>query len=242
MNDGTFDIERTEDEQLAEMIAADEAEKNDEKPNENIVTLKVAAGDDHKTFSMDLFRIPYEVRLHLLTNATKGYFTNRLSTAYSKAKKDNESWVTYDAAMANDPMQSYVSKPEEDRVEVDADKIIASAINALYTGELGRRKASGERKPKEAKDPFVAHITRQVVAEVYKDEHEKNPDYKYFAATAKVGSDGLAYLRKRIDERVAAGQSRADLEKVLDVKYIKPARTALGLDVPKTIQGLGDIF
>jgi hypothetical protein len=135
-------------------------------------------------------------------------------------------------------MQNYVSRPESERVEIDADKLINAAVKALYSGELGRRKGTGERKQKEPKDPLVAQITRAVVTDVYNTQHALDPSYKYFAATAKVGPDGLAYLRNRIEERVADGENRTELEKFLENRYLKPARQILGMEVPKAMQGI----
>jgi hypothetical protein len=196
----------------------------------NVVSLTI----EGNKVEVDLARIPYDIRLHLLTNATRAYITNRISTAQNKAKKENTAWDTYDAAVANDPLQNYVPKPDDDRIEVDADKIVVGAINALYSGQLGKRK--GERKPKEVKDPLVAAITRIVVTRLYNKRRAENEDYKYFSAAGEVGTDGLQYLRDQIEEKVEAGGNRVLLEKNLEEVYIKPAKTMLGIMVPKGMQ------
>lgn len=184
--------------------------------------------------------IPEAVRMRLLKNATKAYITNRVSTAEAATKKANGPFVQYDAAMKNDPLQTLVAMPEGARKVTDFAGTIDAAIKALYSGEIGKR--GGEKKAKVLRDPLITQITRAVVAEVYEKGRALDPQYKYPTAQKEVGQDGLAYLRAKIDAKVAAGADKVALDKYLDTRYIKPARIQLGLDVPKSLADMDGIL
>lgn len=184
-----------------------------------------------KNVELDLAQIPSEVRMRLLRTATRAYITNRISTAVAKTKKDNGAFDTYEAAVKNDPLQTAVPKPEGERGVTNFGEVIDGAIKALYSGELGKR-GTGEAKPKVLRDPLITQITRSVVAEVYEKGRAADPKYRYPTAQKEVGSDGLAYLKAKIDAKVAAGGDAAALNAYLETRYIKPARIMLGMDAP----------
>jgi len=185
--------------------------------------------------SVELANIPTPLRMRLLKNATRAYITNRISTAAAATKKANAPFDQYDAAMKNDPLQTLVAKPEGERAVTDYAGVIEGALKALYSGEIGRR-GDGTSKPKVLRDPLITQITRAVVADVYEKARAADPKYKYPTAQKEVGTDGLAYLRSKIAERVAKGEDAAALNTFLETRYIKPARIMLGLDVPKSLK------
>jgi hypothetical protein len=190
---------------------------------------------------VDLAQIPPDVRMRLLRTATRAYITNRISTAVAKTKKDNGEFDTYEAAMKNDPLQTAVPKPEGERKNTDFADVIDGAIKALYSGELGKR-GTGEGKPKVLRDPLITQITRSVVAEVYEKGRASDPKYRYPTAQKEVGSDGLAYLKAKIDEKVAAGADANALNSYLETRYIKPARIMLGMDSPGKLKDADGIL
>lgn len=193
------------------------------------------------TANLDLVSIPGDIREHLLKSAVRGYILNRVSTAAAKVKKDNAPFDSYDAAVANDPLQTLVAKPEGERAVVDYAGIVSGAIKALYEGTIGKR-ATGEKKAKPLKDPLITQITRAVVAEVYEKGKALDPSYKYPTAQKEVGADGLAYLQAKIAEKVAAGADAATLNAFLENRYVKPARIMLGLDTPGKLKDADGIL
>lgn len=171
--------------------------------------------------------IPVGTRMDLLRSAIQNYVTNRVSTAKSVVKKKNEAFDIYEAATANDPLQSLVARPDGERETLDAVAVMTTGINALYEGKFGRRAGEG-RKSKPQRDPLITQITRAVVQEVYQKGKEADPQYKYPMAAKQVGSDGLAYLKARLAEKVAAGADPKLLNDFLETRYIKPAKAILG--------------
>lgn len=208
--------------------AAAALEATPERP-ETFMEFEVDGYD--KNVELDLAQIPSEVRMRLLRTATRAYITNRISTAVAKTKNTNGAFDTYDAAVKNDPLQTAVPKPEGERAVTDYGEIIDGAIKALYSGELGKR-GTGEGKPKVLRDPLITQITRSVVAEVYEKGRAADPKYRYPTAQKEVGSDGLAYLKAKIEAKVAAGADATALNAYLETRYIKPARIMLGMDAP----------
>jgi hypothetical protein len=190
--------------------------------------------------SLNLASIPQEIRMHLLKSAVRAYVANRVSTAAAKVKKENEPWDRYDAAVKNDPLQSIVPAPTEPRATADYPSIAAGAVTALYEGNIGRRTPGG--KAKELRDPLVTQITKAVIAEVYEKGRAADPKYKYPTAMKEVGSDGLAYLKAKIAEKVAAGADAAALNAFLEQRYVKPARIMLGLDTPGKLKDADGIL
>lgn len=189
---------------------------------------------------LDLSQVPTSVRLHLLKTAAKSYIHNRVTTAEAKTTKANAAFASYDAAVKNDPLQTVVAKPEGEPATTDYDAVVGAAINALMTDTLGRR-GTGTKKARVLRDPLITQITRAVVAKVFKD-NAGNPDYKYPHAQKEVGSDGLAYLENKLPEWLAAGGTEAEFRKTIETKYINPAKTMLGINVPKSISGMADIL
>lgn len=199
--------------------------------NEN--TLVFELDDYDKDIVVNLVDMPPAVRLRMLKNATKAYITNRVSTAAAATKKANAAFDQYEAAVKNDPLQTLVAAPDGERKVTDFAATIEGAIKALYSGEIGKR--GGEKKAKVLRDPLITQITRSVVAEVYEKGRAADPQYKYPTAQKEVGQDGLAYLKAKIADKVAAGADEAALLKYLDTRYVKPARIMLGMDTPKTL-------
>jgi hypothetical protein len=193
------------------------------------------------TVELDLANVPQPIRMRLLKSATKSYIINRVSTAVAKTKKENEKFDQYEAAMKNDPLQTIVPKPEGVHATTDFGGVIAGAIKALYTGDIGKR-GSGTAKVKVLRSPLITQITRSVVAEVYEKNQALDSKYKYPTAQKEVGQDGLEYLKGKIEAQVAAtpeaekAEKRAALNKYLETRYINPARIMLGMDIPKSLK------
>ena len=204
---------------------------------DNMLTVEV----DDTLAEINLEAIPDNTRKDLLRSAVQNYVTNRVSTAKSVLKKKNEAFDVYDAAVKNDPLQTLVEKPDGDREKLDIVNIMLTGINALYEGKFGRRVGDG-RKPKPQRDPLVTQITRAVVQELYQKQKASNPQYKYPQAAKAVGSDGLAYLKTRMEERIAGGADPKVLNDMLESRYIKPARQMLGLDVPPRFKDMEGIL
>jgi hypothetical protein len=175
--------------------------------------------------------------MHLLRTAAKNYVQNRVSTAASLAKKANQPFDAYDAAQKNDPFQTLLRKPEGARHVVDYEGIIDKAINALYTGEIGRR-GRGEGTAKPAKDPYNEALLRALTTELFKARFEADPSYKYFSAKKEIGPDGTAYLEDMVARNVAAGMPEKDARAYIDENYVKPTRILVGLDKPAKTKGL----
>jgi hypothetical protein len=193
--------------------------------SEHVLEFEIDGYD--KPVKIDLAKIPDAIRLHLFRNATKSYVTNRVSTAESTAKKSNALFDGYDAAQKNDPLQTLVPKPEGERTVVDYNSIVDRAINALYTGEIGRR---GAGTPKLPKDPLNDTLLRTFATEILKEKHATNPKYTYFEAKALVGNSAQAHMDKWVAARVAEGKDEKLAREYLEAQYVKPARLALRLD------------
>lgn len=181
---------------------------------------------------IDLDKVPDWFRMRVLKKALIGIIDNRVNAAKDKAKKDNASWTLYDNAGGD--LQTDVAQPSDPRAVVPFKDIAERARTAFYEGQLGRR-GDGEGKSKAPKDPLEAMITRVVTDEVYAKGRKDTPGYKFFTAQ-KVVNDaggGSAYLKAKIEEKVADGADRATLEKTLDLRYVKRARELLGLDKVK---------
>lgn len=210
----------------------------DALPDENVLMFEL--DDYEKEIVVNLVQMPPPVRLRMLKNATKAYITNRVSTAAAATKKANAPFDQYEAAMKNDPLQTVVAAPDGARKVTDFAATIEAAIKALYSGEIGKR--GGEKKAKVLRDPLITQITRSVVAEVYEKGRALDPQYKYPTAQKEVGQDGLAYLRSKIEEKVAAGADRAAMEKYLETRYVAPAKVMLGMTTPKSIADAAGIL
>lgn len=241
-------------------------EQTTDQAQANVLAIEIAntattEGGDNQSVSIDLGAIPQEARLELLRSAVRTAVTNRVNVAMVRNRAQRApfaAWAAYDAAQAADPMQTTVAKPEGERPTGDVpaalDPIAKAneAIADLLKGELRQQAKKGEGKSRAPKDPLIAAVT-QVVARAVFDSHKaagtkvpvegKEPRaYTYPDAVKEVGGDGIAYLNKQIDAKVAAGGDRTALEKARDQRYINPARTMLGLNQTKAQSELPSIL
>jgi hypothetical protein len=184
------------------------------------------------TLQIDRSQVPAEVRLALLDSAIKENVRNRVNAANVRHTKANTPWQAFDNAMAADPAQTVVAKPEGERPTIDLVAIAQKAREDLYAGKLRSTKEKGEGR--KAVDPLVKTVTDVVVRDVY--AKEKASGLTFVQARAKVGKDGVAYLQTRIEELVAGGADRAALDKMMEERYMKPARIILGLADNKAIK------
>lgn len=180
--------------------------------------------------SYDCALIPADTRLDFLKTAVRNYIANRLNGVHTRHEKDPAviAWTAYNEAAKADPLQTAVPKPEGDPPAApNYDEAYTKAIADLSAGNV--RKAGADPKPRKTKDPLIATVTDVVIREVFTARKAADPKYTFFQAKKEVGTDGIAYLNAMIDTRVAAGASRADLEKMRDTKYIGPAKAMLGI-------------
>lgn len=187
--------------------------------------------NSESSLSIDRTQIPAEVRLSLLDSAIKENVRNRVNAANVRFNKLNAPWVSYDNAIAADPAQTAVAKPEGERPTIDLVSIAQKARDDLYSGNIRATKEKGAGR--KTVDPLVKTVTDVVVREVF--AKEKANGMTFVQAKAKVG-DGVAYLKARIEELVASGADRGALEKMLEDRYMKPARIILGLADNKAIK------
>lgn len=193
--------------------------------------------------SFDCARIPAAVRLDFLKDATRKYISNRLNAHTQRFKNSDlvKAWDLYEAAIAADPLQSVVPKPEATKPPApDLEAHYADAITALTTGAI--RKQTGEAKTRARVDPLVKLVTDTVVRELFDSKKAADSKYTYPMAKKEVGSDGIAFLNARIDAKVAAGADRALLEKMRDTKYVRPAEMMLGRNETKAVKELPSIL
>lgn len=204
-----------------------------------LLDIEAGEGDNLITKTLDLASVPMDIRVQLLKTAAKAYVHNRVSTAQAKTAKANAEWTSYEAAMQANPLQEIVAMPTTPKAVTDFAGIVDGAINALLSGQLGKRGGGTGKKPKELRNPIITQVTRAVVAKVYADNLKLDPAYKYPTAQKEVGSDGYEYLnRVKLPEWLAAGGTEESFNKVVDTKYTKPARLMLGLDKPKSLADL----
>lgn len=200
--------------------------------------------------SFDCALIPANVRLDFLKSAVRAYIANRLNGVHTRYEKDPvvTAWAAYDAATKADPLQSVVPQPTNARpAQPDYAAAYAACIADLTAGNVRRAGATGEPKARKIKDPLISTVTDVVVRAVYDAKRATDAKYSFLSAKAEVGPDGVAYLNKLIDAKVAAAAAldptteaatRTALEKVRDQQYINPAKAMLGLT---TAKGLADL-
>ena len=193
--------------------------------------------------SFDCATIPAATRLHFLKLGVRNYIANRLNQATVRHNKNDlvAAWKAYEAATAADPLQSAVPKPETAAPVLDLPTLYAEAEADLVAGKF-RSKGTGETKKRETKDPLVATVTDIVTREVFAMRKAADPKFSFFDARKEVGTNGVEYLNGLIEAKVAQGVDRAQLEKMMDTKYITPAKLALGLIENKAIQNLPSLF
>lgn len=192
-------------------------------------------GTENK-IAINLTAIPAELRLELLKGGVKTLINNRVNVANTRFNKVNAPFVEYDAKVAADPLGAH-TKPEGERpITPDLLAKAAEGREALYKGEF-RQRGDGTAPKRTPADPLDSLITKIVVGELFKKNKGVIDGYKITDATKAVADagGGQKYLEQSIVAKVAAGSDEAALRKTLDTKYIKPARLALGLDVPKAL-------
>ena len=182
----------------------------------------------------DVTTIPAEVRLDFLKGAVRAYIANRLNAASTRHSKDETvaAWAAYDAATGADALQTLVPRPAVDRPdEPNYLEVYDRAVKDLADGNI--RRQGNEPKARKTKDPLISLVTDAVVRAIFDTRRSVDPKYTFFMARKEVGTDGVAYLNAAIEEKVAQGMDRAQLEKAKQEKYIGPAERMLGITVDK---------
>lgn len=215
-------------------------------------------GGDNQTVSINMAEIPADARLELLRSAIRTSVTNRVNVAMVRNRAARAPWVNwaaYDAAIAADPLQTAVAKPEGERPTGEApaalDPIAKAneAIADLLKGELRSQAKKGEGRSRKTADPLVQAVTNVVVRAVFEANKAQGRTvdngkggtrpYGFPDATKEVGGDGIKYLNAQIDAKVAAAPEgerdalRKSLEAARDARYITPAKVMLGQDLTK---------
>lgn len=223
--------------------------------------------EQNQTVSINLGEIPQEARLELLRSAVRTAVTNRVNVAMVRnraARAPWAAWAAYEAAIAADPLQTTVAKPEGDKPTGEApaalDPIAKAneAIADLLKGELRSQAKKGEGRSRQPKDPLVQAVTNVVTRAVYEANKAAGRTvdngkggtrpYGFPDATKEVGGDGVKYLNAQIDAKVAAApeaeqaELRKALEKQRDTRYIEPAQVMLGLKQSKASAALPSIL
>lgn len=179
-----------------------------------------------------LGNIPPETRLDFLKKGIRDYIVNSTNQANMRAKKANAPHDAYDEAIKADALQTAVPKPAAERTVADLLGTAAAARERLYKGEV--RKQDGDGTPRTKTDPLTKMVTDAVVRELFEKKKGTVQGYKWTDAVKEVGGNGVAYLNRMIEERVAAGGDKGALEKFRDERYIRPAEMMLGQRDNKT--------
>ena len=191
-------------------------------------------GTENVAMAVEIDRIPAAIRMDLLQKGIEGYVRNSVNQAILKYSKAMEPWKAYETACAVDPAQTAVPKPEGERPVSDLVEVAKAARERLYTGNV---KKTGVRKAKETVDPLTSIVTQAVTRELFERKKETVSGYKWTDAVKEVGGNGIKYLNNLIEERVAAGADRAELEKFMESRYIQPAKPMLGQRDTATTKG-----
>lgn len=227
----------------------------------------VTEGGSNRDVAIDLAQIPQDARLELLRSAVRTVITNRVNVAMVRnraARAPFVAWAAYEAAIAADPLQTAVAKPEGEKPTGEApaalDPIAKAneAIADLLKGELRAQAAKGKGRSRAPKDPLVQAVTNVVTRAVFEANKAagrkitgtdgKERPYGFPDATKEVGGDGIAYLNAQIDAKVSAApegerdELRKQLEKQRDTRYIEPAQVMLGLKQSKASAALPSIL
>lgn len=201
-------------------------------------TPPAAAVDDPNTFTfvipgtetsiaINIAQIPAEIRLDFLKAKIKDYVNNNVNQAAQKYKKALEPFDAYDKAQSVDPLQTAVAKPTAERPSPpDLITPAAAARDRLYNGEVRKQGEGGAPKP--TRDPLEKAVTDAVVRELFDKRKEAGSKPKWIEVTKEVGN-GIDYLNAQIAAKVAAGADAAVMAKLLDERYIKPAKMLLGM-------------
>lgn len=227
--------------------AAAEATAPDLTLNVPVAHSALEGGEDRNVL-IDLSAIPADARLELLKAQVRTIIQNRVNVANVRRNKERApflAWAAYNAAVTADPLQTAVAKPEgeaptgTDPGPLDTLAKAGEAVADLLKGEIRAQVKRGEGQSRKPRDPLVAAVTQVVTRAVFeankaaavKVDNGKGGTrpYGFPDATKEVGGDGIAYLNKQIDAKVAAGADRAALEKSRDQRYIEPAKVMLGM-------------
>lgn len=213
-------------------------------------TLPESAGS--LVVSIDVAQVPGPTRLALLHAGIKGLISGRINVAIVRYNKDNAPFAAlaaHDAAVAANIADPITNQPPTtdraalvaaigerkapDTVNVSAK--VSEAIADLIAGKTGTRKGEGAGRARVTKDPVDAAVTGVVVREVFAKNKALNSKYTYPMAVKEIGDagGGTAFLKARIATLVAGGASEADLNKMLETKYLAPARAMTGTDALK---------
>lgn len=193
--------------------------------------------------SFDLTIVPANIRMDFLAAGVRGYIQNRLNSLLTRHNRDPKvvAWFAYDEATKADPLQSAVAKPEGERPAApDYEAAYAEAVKALQEGKV--RKVSQDGPKRKPVDQLTKIVTEVVTREVYDARRAANPKYSFFDAKKEVGTDGVAYLQAKMAEKVAAGADATEMQKVLDTRYLNPAKAMLGQSTDKKLNGLPSLL
>lgn len=194
------------------------------------LVFEVPNSDPKVQIKVELRTIPDAVRLDLLKGAVRNYIVNSVNQAHMRHTKALEPWTSYENAVAADPMQTAVPKPEGERPTADLASVAAEARKRLYEGKV--RKQGEGTKARETKDPLTKQVTQAVVSELW-EKRKAEPGIKFSDITKLVAGDGIKYLNDNIDKKVAEGMDRKVLESFRDKKYINPAKMMIGMATVK---------
>jgi hypothetical protein len=164
------------------------------------LTFKLAQ-DDAIEVVIDTDEVPDSIKERFLNNAYRQYVNSRVNVAAAKYKKDSEADPTID--------------------EPDYAELAAKAKADLLAGTVRERGEGGKSKP--VKDPLISLITQAVIRDLFAKRRKKDKALKFGTIVKEVGPNGLEYLK------TLAGDS-ADKLKAIETKYVKPARTMLGIN------------
>jgi hypothetical protein len=117
---------------------------------------------------------------------------------------------------------------------------LVRALEDLRSGEM-RRQRTGTGAPPKIKDPFAEEVTRIVVRKLYDIRRAANPKYTFFEAKKEVGN-GVEYLDKVLEAKIAEGGDRGTLEKSREEEYFKPVRAYLTRDKSKAMKDLPSLL
>jgi hypothetical protein len=188
--------------------------------------------------SVDVAQIPGELRLAKLQEAVRNYIANAANAATQRYNKAEAEWAAYEEAMKADPLQSAVKKPDGERPAApNLVDIVVAARQRLYDNKVVR-KGEGTGRTRQTVDPLTKTVTKVVQDELFAKRKAENSAYKWPDVVKEV-SNGPEYLKARVEEMVASkpeGEQaafRKELEKIMEDKYLRPARIMLGLEKPK---------
>jgi hypothetical protein len=126
-------------------------------------------GGDNKSVSINLAEIPQDARLELLKSAVRTTVTNRVNVAMVRnraLRAPFAAWAAYEAAMATDPLQTTVAKPDGEKPTGEAPAALdpiakaGEAIADLLKGELRQQSKRARVKPALRKTRWLRRLLR----------------------------------------------------------------------------------